>query len=133
MSFTQMFQLNYVEGNDSLTKRVDVEVDQVDKVSVTVAGTDHEVSVAFELAFLRGYYLLATVDMLLQTNNTETTAPGDTIELEANVPLVWFEGCGWGKAFTDNVERIYATNANPTDNPTGGTLEIRIGRDMPTE
>ena len=80
-----------------------------------------DLEVAFNVDFsqLKGLIILSTQDGTLETN--DGTTPDDVLTLAANVPLLWYEGCGYTNPITADI----TTNSFFTN--TGGavgTLDI---------
>ena len=59
-------------------------------IPVPENSTDLEVSLAIDISHLTNLWLVSTVDMTIETNYAgPDPLPDDTIELKANVPLIW--------------------------------------------
>jgi hypothetical protein len=125
VSFTIKFR-SVVSGNDvqAVDKTVEVTADGLDsrEVQITV-GSDREVSVAFTLAALKGYYIVSDQALTLETNSS--SAPTDTIILAAGKPLVWNESSGNAKHFTADVTKFFFTNAAAVT----ANVSIRVAKD----
>lgn len=103
-----------VSGADlaTLDNRVTVTGDGLDSRNIAVtAGHDRLVDIAFDLADVKGYYIVADGDLKLETNTSVGTGTaGETINLTEDSPIVWYEGCGYAMHFADDVTAMYFTN-----------------------
>lgn len=127
MSFTVTVTEKWNEGSDALSRGLALDCDVIDKVSVPVNSSNQKVDLAFKLAELVTYFILADKDTRLETNSP--TAGGEVFHLQANVPMRWHEFCGLPKHFSNDVTAIYLTDENPTA-PGHPNVEIRIARNQ---
>jgi hypothetical protein len=92
-------------------ERCDLDLSGDDVVGKTA--TDLEVAAAFKVAKLLGIYLVSDQNLKLETNSG--SAPGNTINLVANKPLVWHPGNYFANPFTVNVTAFFFTNTSGED------------------
>jgi hypothetical protein len=78
--------------------------------SIADSSTDEEVEISFPYANLQALRLISDQDVTIETN--DGSAADDTITLEANVPLVWWDGCGHANPFSADVTSLFITNAS---------------------
>ncbi|MFH1609698.1 MAG: hypothetical protein ABID40_03625 [Candidatus Bipolaricaulota bacterium] len=77
------------DGGTPIEKSVTVEAGAAPLVDedVDASQTDHQINVALDVDQIQYIYIVATQDCTLETNSG--AAPDDTINLEANVPVVY--------------------------------------------
>lgn len=108
-------QLTFVQGVQDGASQISKEssvtgsVRQSIEESIAGLATDTQVTIAFPVTGLKGLYLVADGALTIQTNSG--SAPDDTLTLAANVPLVWFDGCGTACPITVAVTKFYCTNS----------------------
>lgn len=89
--------------------------------SIAGATTDGLVELAFTLAQVKLFMVVASRAMTLETNNSG--APQETITLEADVPMIWDATTdGMTAPFAGNVTALYVTLAAGAT----ATLKIRV-------
>lgn len=111
MSYSLRFR-SVVSGDiaSAVDKTVTLTADGLTERSFTVAAstTDQQVIIAFTQAALKGFYIVSDQDITLETNATDHTG-GNQIDLVANQPYVWYNGCLAAKLFTNDVTTMYFT------------------------
>lgn len=75
---------------------------QTDKL-VSFGGVDVSQVVAF--------FIKSTAAVTIETNANDATG-GDTLVLPANTPYIWYTGKEDDFVFTNDIERLYVTNAS---------------------
>ena len=109
-------------GGVDLSGTVSESADAEQNRSLAIAATtaDQEFDLDFPYADLKSIYMLASVDMTVETNAADHTG-GDEISLVANVPFSWTESSGETNPFTADVTAIFVS----PDSAAASTLEIR--------
>ena len=127
-----MYTINFgssISGSGITTqsKTVSVTGDGLDSREVAVAaGADTLVELLMTLSRIKGYYIVADQDLTLETNSSVGTGTaGETILLQANEPLMWYDGCQYAKHFSTNITSLYVTNAG-----VAATLRIVVLKDV---
>lgn len=121
MNYALLQQMNTPSGSESKT------ITATGLAEVVIAGeavpiaNDTLMNIAFPYANVKAYWLMATVDCMIETNATDA-AGGQTINLTANVPKAWVTGGDGTNLWTANVTKFYVTNATAA----AGTLTARI-------
>ena len=92
----------------------------IDDEAFTIAN-DQAMAIAFPYANITGYLLYATAACTVETNSS--SAPDNTITLEAGVPKTFITGGETSSLFTVNVSSIFVTAA------AAGALTIFVGYD----
>lgn len=87
------------EGDASDSRAIDVPEDTDQKL----------VNIAIDFSQITSLVLASDVDMTLETNDTGD--PDDTIELKANVPMIWNADAYFDNPITADVTKIYLTTA----------------------
>lgn len=80
--------------------------------SVAASATDFLVNIAFPVANVKSFFLLADKDILLETNNSG--APVNTLSLKANIAYYWNTDSYDTFKLTTDVTKFYFTNAGGT-------------------
>lgn len=78
---------------------------------VASSQTDYPINVAIDVSELKALYLVSDQDCVVETNSG--SVPDDTINLEANVPVVWAKPASGTKPvcpLTVDVTKFYVTN-----------------------
>ena len=88
--------------------------------AVVEATVDQLVQVAFTIATMVSCYIYSTQNMTLKTNSSGT--PQETINLKANVPLIWNTDSYGSNPFSGDITAMYVSNSSGTD----GTLVMEI-------
>jgi hypothetical protein len=118
---SHVITMKWAQGNLTLNKEVTLAADGENNRTATIPqGTTQEVAFAAVVANLVALYIVSSLALTLKTNSSE--APDEEIELEADQPLVWYEGCGADCPFQTDITALFATLAA---GDTDATLEIR--------
>lgn len=104
---------NTYEGEQSLS------VDE----SVTDGSVDMAIDVSLDISAMKGFYMMATQDMDVKTNDAST--PQETFNLKANVPVIWEEGDD--ALFAGDVSGMFVSNASGSD----GKFKLGYVADLP--
>lgn len=99
----------------------DVTAESGRQISVDIAAnqTNKQVAIAFDKDTLKAIIIVATQDMLLETNSGSSA--DTSINLKANKPFVWDDQCGAPNPFSAaDVTTCYVTNT------TAGTIKAFI-------
>ncbi len=75
--------------------------------------TDQLMNMAIKSAPLKNLFLMSDQDITIETNHS--VAPTDTINLKANVPMIWNEDLYYANPFTGDVTKFYLTNSSGAD------------------
>lgn len=113
---------NWTRSGEQLATNITLTAEGEINISHTWASapTDTELGLAFLTADAVSIFIKSTQDATLETNATDATG-GNTITLEANKPLVWYDGCGLANPFTQDVTTAYLTSV-----AVAGTIDIRV-------
>lgn len=90
--------------------------------TITGGATDSHKVVEFAVDEVVELYILSTRDIQIETNATDATG-GDTVQIKANLPFIWYDGIGYDLAdvLTNDVTDMYFTLAAGAD----ATVKIR--------
>ena len=116
MSFSHTITQGWSEGNRQLSKAVEKTANSefnIDQPLVANA-TNILVAAVLDVSQMKSLFIVADKDCTIHTN-ANNGAGGNTIALAANVPVSWFEGCGWANPLTIDVTAIYLNNGSATD------------------
>jgi hypothetical protein len=100
-----------VDSGTPTTASYRITYDQSSSLDTSIAANSNNSIVAFTLdtSILESLLMLADQDLTLRTNNN--AAPGDTINLKANRPLIWNGEDGYfASPFANNVSVLYVTS-----------------------
>ncbi len=125
---THRITQNYDVGNGAaISQQVAKTADAEDNRDIAVASdaSDLQVNITIDKDQVAALCLLADQDMALEVNDGD--APDQTINLTADVPVVWYAGNGQTIPLDQDVTAIYVTNSS--DPATAGTLKIRVLQD----
>lgn len=86
--------------------------------SIADSSTDVEIPFSVDVAKLQSLYIRSDQAITIETNSG--AAPDDTLSIAANVPLVWYDGCGHDCPLTVDVTGLFITNAS------GAAAALRI-------
>lgn len=119
---SHVLTLNYTRQGEAITATVTTTSEGEANVSYTwaVAPSDKQLNLVFDVANVKSVYIKSTKAATLETNATDHTG-GDIITLAADLPVIWYEGCGWENPFVEDVTTAYLTSAIAT-----GSIDIRI-------
>lgn len=89
--------------------------------AVAALASNQLVQLTLDLSQLKFLLIVATKDMTLKTNSSGS--PQETKTLTANVPILWYTGCGYtiGSLFAGDVTKFYVSNPGSV----AGILRIR--------
>ena len=114
MSFEHKITMGVaIDGGDGhvMSQAYTAESKQSYEVAVPDSTTDKEVTLAITHAQLTSLYMSSDQDMTVETNNA--SAPGDTINLKANVPMIWNEDSYFTNPVNSaDVTKVFLTNAS---------------------
>lgn len=118
-------QMVSVLGGAGLSKAKAYTADgtQSREVAIPDGTTDDLMNIAIDFSQLRNVFLLSDQDITIETNNA--TTPDDTINLKANVPLIWNADAYFSNPFTVDVTAFYLTNSSGS----AATLNVEILED----
>ena len=99
-------------GNESVSQQEAVVADLETNLDVAIADgqTAKQINVAIDISALKLLFISSDQDVTIETNNSST--PDDTIEITANVPLIWTPDCGFACPLTEDVAAMYLANAS---------------------
>ena len=122
---THNINLDWSNGNESLSRKVTITADGEANVVVAVAdaASDLAVNIAIDFSALKLLYLVSDQDLTVETN--DGTTPDDTLTLKAGKPLLWFEDSGFSNPLSADVTSLHVTNASGTD----ATLTVKTLQD----
>lgn len=112
MAISYILTTTLQRGGTSVSKQVTKTASAETVLEETVAiGTDTKLTVAIDVSAVKAMMLVASTDTKIETNSS--SAPDDTIELEAGVPYLYDRD---NEAFapfifTADVTAFYVTNA----------------------
>ena len=111
MSISHIVTLAWTRQGEQLTQNVTLTADtEVNgDIAVPATTTDLEAIVAFDKTKVKSVFVHSDQDVTVETNSG--SAPGNTITLTANTPLVWFPAMPLANPFTVDVTKFYITNA----------------------
>jgi hypothetical protein len=110
MSFTHTITTSYLAGGIALTKQVAVSADGEDNRDILAGAlaTTH-VLLTQLYADIRSFIFLSDQDVVVELNDP-LYAP-QSFNLSANVPFVWYSGCGMPNPIVNDITSLYITNA----------------------
>lgn len=114
-------QLRFSSVFNLTTQTIDAEADGADGVSqanVDVASGATDLQIAFPFDKDTGLLLVIVSDRALTVKTNSSGSPANTFVLTANVPLLWYPGCGYSLAA--DITALYVTNAS------GGAAKLKI-------
>lgn len=106
--FTRVAKLPSKSVSLTVTSPEGTRFQQIEE-TIAASTTDQEVAITFTTAGLKAVYIYADGALTLETNATDATG-GNTISVQANVPLEWVSGGYYTSLFTQNVTKFYMTN-----------------------
>lgn len=125
MAFTHTTRTQWTSPNGGVNIAASVsetgDAEQNRSLAIEASTADQEFDLDFAYADLQSIYMLASVDMTVETN-ADDHAGGDIISLVANVPYSWTVSSGVANPFTADVTKIFVS----PDSAAASTLEIRI-------
>jgi hypothetical protein len=113
--------LSWSRSGETIAQTVTIEADGETNRNLTVPAstTDFRTNIAIDVSEVKLLYIHSDVAVQIETNATDATG-GNTVQIAANKPFLWYVGCGWVLPLTTDVTDMYITNA------TGGIATIRI-------
>lgn len=120
---THVISLAYSVGGVAFSKTVQVEAESGQQVDIDLQAAG-ETNKAFteptiDASNLKAIAVFSPVDCTLKTN--DSGSPDDTITIEANKPMIWYEGCGLANPITVDVTDWFVTS-----DPIVGGAELTI-------
>ena len=112
MSITQGVKYRWNEGGYYRESRVEKASSGATSIEETVADgtTDQSVSVSIDVSVLEILFIKSDQDILLETNDPDT--PDDSINLLADIPLVWHSDDYHANPLSTDVGEIFLTNSS---------------------
>lgn len=112
-------------GNESVSQQEMITADLETNLDVAIADgqTAKQINVAIDVSALKLLFISSDKDVTIETNNSST--PDDTIEITANVPLLWTPDCGFACPLSADVATLYLANASGAE----AALKIRTLQD----
>ena len=92
----------------------------VPALAVAIDATNAEYAVSIPFGEIIAIGIFCDQDVTIKTNDGDT--PDDTIELKADVPLIWTADSYFEKPLTEDVSSIFVTN----DGDAAATLKIAV-------
>jgi hypothetical protein len=124
MSFTHTFTENWSNGGAPINKSVDIVAGAEVNIDESIAGSSEvQVFAGIDVSALKSLRIDVDKDVQINTNDHAVGSPDDTIDLKANVPLIWHKGGNnayFACPLTVDVVSIYVNNA------TAGAVTVRI-------
>lgn len=123
MALTHNLDIGWSQSAATPTNtRVSISADGEDNRELSIADgvTNGQVVFHVDVSQLALFHIVSDKAVTVKTNSSG--APQETLTLTANVPLVWYTGCGYTKPFAGDVTTIYITNAS------GSTATIKINK-----
>lgn len=110
MAVKHTVTLTIAVNGRSLTQSREYTADGAKSFGITIpdATTDALMNIAIKPAQLTNIFLLSDQDIKIETNHS--VAPTDTIDLKANVPMIWNEDLYYANPFTGDVTKFFLTN-----------------------
>ena len=121
MALTRSIALNVSGGGVTVNKTVTITDSAAVQIQEAVAdsSTDLEIACSIDQSVLSFLYLVSDQAVTIETNSGST--PDDTITLSADVPVIWYTGCGYTNPFSNaDVTSLFVTNAS------GSTANITL-------
>ena len=122
-TFTDTLSITYTGGGKSLSSKLGSYsgVKGADIATVIPAGSvNFQVVLAFPVAGIQSMFIDASSNVTVKTNST--TAPGDTINLNANYGIFWGIGGLPARPLTVDVTSFYVSNPGALD----CTFNVRV-------
>lgn len=112
MSIIHTIARSWTNGSRSIPNSIPITGGSEVNWDATVATgvTNQSQTFAMTVANMQSLYILSNTNVTLKTNSTGS--PANTINLLANVPLVWQTGGYYTNLFTTDVTVIYLTNSS---------------------
>lgn len=111
MAFTVNASWAIEGGGLSFSKQVSYSDSEVNTLDITVNATttDLEVNCNIDVSQIKAIGMLADGNLTVETNSG--SSPGNTINLVANMPLIWTHNYYFSNPLTVDVTKLYLTNA----------------------
>jgi len=122
MAYTGNLRISgWIDNDTPIELTISESAGQVIKIdeSWATATSDQEIAIAFLRAKLKMVRMSSDYAITIETNATDH-AGGDEFVLVANEPVIWWDGCLLTNPFTQNVTKMYLTNAS------GSTARFRL-------
>lgn len=126
MAFTHNIDIGWSQGNNApVNTRLAISADQEVNTAPVVpdSSTDLQVNLAVDVSAMKSLHIVSDQDVTIETNDGST--PDDTLELTADVPILWYEGCGYSNPLTADVTALFITN----DSGSSANVQVHILQD----
>lgn len=119
---THTLIMGWASGGDNLSKSVVQTADGETNLDIAVPDSSTDLLVAFvaDVSQMKSLFLLSDKDVTIETNSG--SAADDTIDLKANVPVMWVDGGTLANPLTTDVTALYITNASGS----AATVNLRM-------
>ncbi len=128
LGISHQLTLSWARNGESIAKVVTVTANGETNRDVTVPAntTDMRVDIDLDADKIQSIYILSDLAVTIETNSG--TVPGNTLNIAAGKPYIWYLGCGLVNPITTDVaSSIYLTNASTTE---AASVQIRILEDV---
>lgn len=117
---------SWSSGNESDAGREIITADAELRIDLPVAHstTDLSASVPIDVSAVKSLYIKSDKDVQIETNGSGGSAD-DTLQLKANVPLIWTPNSGFACPLTVDVVTMLVTNSGSTADD-DATVRIRV-------
>lgn len=130
MSVSRTFTTSVSGGSEAISKSKTVtgEIAIEMNYSIPDSTSDEAFACAFEYDKLQGLYMVADQNLTVKAStaldpiNSNATVGNATIDLTANVPFVWYSGCGLANIFDSDVAALGVSNSSGS----AATLQVQI-------
>lgn len=92
-------------------------------IAIADSVTDQLVNLTLDVSQIKSVYMVSDQDITVETN--DGTTPTDTINLKADVAVLWNADIGYSNPFTADVTALYLSNASGS----AATFEMEIVHD----
>lgn len=120
--------LSWNKLSDTINLTVTI-TDSLDtQLEETVAdSTEPQFTLPIDVSVLSLLYIHSDEDVTIRTNANHLGAPDDSFVITADMPLVWYEGCGLPNPFASAVDvaSIFVQNASGA----AATVKIKVLQD----
>ena len=123
--FTHRRTITYADASLNLSTYREVQGEQESRIQVAVPGgtSEKQIDLVIESSTIKGFYMCADKAMTVKTNST--SAPDQTFNLEANIPVHFLTGSGETCPITADVTKLYVSNAGEAG-AGDGTITVDI-------
>ena len=121
MALTHSLTRKWTSGSATIQEVENISVDGEENREVSVAAnTTVQVVLALDYTQIASLYMHS--DQALTVESNDDTTPDDTINLVANLPLMWSTNAYLTNPFTANLTDLYLTN----DGASTATFKLRL-------